>query len=286
MVLACDRSFTLATGNGKRSRLQRLKNSVPQGSVLAPLLFYISDLPATVSIKYAYANDLAIIHADEDWQAVEGVQSKDIATIGEYLQTWKWKLSTTKTVLAVFNLSNQKLNISWKSTTTTKPCHLVPSPHTSEECWTVESHTADTSNHFSKSWHHVSHSWGSWMRCWSNNVAKSHLSPGPFSSSVAYCTPVSWCSAHTRLKDPAINNALHTVGWIPASYTSGQSSYPVDKFPTYTSGQYPVERSPMDPWHLLHSVITCPSSGNARHLKLRHLFYTRCSTTHQFIWQK
>jgi len=65
MVLACDRSFTLATGNGKRSRLQRLKNSVPQGSVLAPL-FYISDLPDTVSIKYAYANDLAIIHADED----------------------------------------------------------------------------------------------------------------------------------------------------------------------------------------------------------------------------
>ena len=56
-------SFTLTTRNDKRSRLRRLKHGVPQGSVLAPLLFntYISDLPTTVSRKYAYADDLAII---------------------------------------------------------------------------------------------------------------------------------------------------------------------------------------------------------------------------------
>ena len=65
-------SFTLTTGNGERSRLRRLKNGVPQGSVLEPILFniYISDLPATVSRKYAYADYFAIMHADGDWQAV------------------------------------------------------------------------------------------------------------------------------------------------------------------------------------------------------------------------
>jgi len=57
----CYHSFTLTTGNGIRSRLQCLKYGIPQGSVLVPLLFniYISDLPTTISIKYAYADDLA-----------------------------------------------------------------------------------------------------------------------------------------------------------------------------------------------------------------------------------
>ena len=36
------------------------------------------------------------------------VWSKDMATLGEDLQTWKLKLSTTKTVLAVFHLNNKE----------------------------------------------------------------------------------------------------------------------------------------------------------------------------------
>ena len=77
--LVGDRSFTTTTGNDKRSRLQHLKNGIPQGSALAHLLLnlYISDLPTTVSRKYAYVNELAIMHADGDWQRVEGVLSKD-----------------------------------------------------------------------------------------------------------------------------------------------------------------------------------------------------------------
>jgi len=63
-----NRSSTLITANGKRSRLPRLNNSIPQRSVLAPLLFniYTSDLPTTASRKYAEAVDLAIMHVDGD----------------------------------------------------------------------------------------------------------------------------------------------------------------------------------------------------------------------------
>jgi len=36
---------------------------------------------------------------------VEGTLSKDMTMLGEHLQTWKLKLSTTKTVSAVFHLN-------------------------------------------------------------------------------------------------------------------------------------------------------------------------------------
>jgi len=39
---------------------------------------------------------------------VEGMLSKDIATLGKYLQTWKLKLSTAKMVSTVFHLNNEE----------------------------------------------------------------------------------------------------------------------------------------------------------------------------------
>ena len=48
------------------------------------------------------------MHADGDWLTVEGALSKDMATLSEYLQTWKLKLSTTRTVSAVFHLKSKE----------------------------------------------------------------------------------------------------------------------------------------------------------------------------------
>jgi len=93
-----------------KSPTQKLNKGVPEAFVLAPLLFdiYISDLPTTVSKNYASPDDLAIMHADREWKAVEGVLTKEMATVGEYLQTRKQKLSTTKMVSTAFHLNNKE----------------------------------------------------------------------------------------------------------------------------------------------------------------------------------
>ena len=110
MELVRNRSFTLTTGESKRNRLRRLKNGVPQGSVLAPLLFniYVYDLSSTVSRMYAYADDLALLYSSDDWRDLEGFLSQDTTTISTYLQTWRLQLSHTKTVTMAFHLNNRE----------------------------------------------------------------------------------------------------------------------------------------------------------------------------------
>ena len=98
MELVHNWSFTLTNGDSKPSRLRRLRNGVPQGSVLAPSLFniYTYDVPSITSKKFAYADDVAILHTSGDWKEMERTLSQDMTTLSEYLQIWRLKLSHTK----------------------------------------------------------------------------------------------------------------------------------------------------------------------------------------------
>ena len=224
MEMVGNRSFTLSTGNGQRSRLRNLKNGVPQGSVPQGSVLlcniYISDLPTTISRKYAYADDLAIMHADRDWQAVEGALSNDMATLGEYLQTWKLKLSTTKTVSAVFHLNNKEAKRELKVNFNNETLPFCSEPKylgvTLDRSLTHRRHLKSIRKKLTsrvallrrlRFWH------------WINKVANSHPIPRP--STAEYCAPVSCRSDHTRHQ-----RRLANCDWMPASYTSRQPSNP------------------------------------------------------------
>ena len=90
-----------------------------------------------------------------------------------------------------------------------------------------------------------------------------------------YCAPV-WCrSAHTRLIDPAINDALRIV-------TRCLRATPADNLPIlvgiqtaalYRNGTtLSLARHTMEPGHLLQSELTCLPSADARRLESRHPF--------------
>ena len=66
------------------------------------------DFPSMISRKFAYADDLALLHSSGNWKDLEGTLSQGMSTLSVYLQTWRLKLSHTKTVMAAFHLNNRE----------------------------------------------------------------------------------------------------------------------------------------------------------------------------------
>ena len=63
-----------------------------------------------------------------------------------------------------------------------------------------------------------------WLGCWSNSVENTHVSSGPLNSRELLSCRVPQCS-HPTLSS-CHQRRLANCDWMPASYTSGQSSYP------------------------------------------------------------
>ena len=108
--LISNHSVVMKTSDSQQSRLKRINNGVPQGSVLSPLLFnvYIADLPQTNWKKYGYADDIALLKVHRDWNTIEETLSQDMYILSTWLKQWRLKLSEAKTVSATFHLNNRE----------------------------------------------------------------------------------------------------------------------------------------------------------------------------------
>ena len=213
--LITNHSVVVKTSDGQQSRLKRINNGVPQGSVLSPLLFnvYIADLLETNSKKYGYADDLALLKVHQDWNTIEETLTQDMSIVSSWLKQWRLKLSEAKTVSSTFHLNNREakrelnVNISGRRLT----CHRTPTylgvkldrtltyrEHVTALRGKVMARTALIRRL-------AGTSWGASTPTLRTSTLALVYAPAE------YCAPV-WCiSSHTHLVDVGLNASLRTI---------------------------------------------------------------------------
>ena len=152
---------------------------------------------------------------------VEGALSKDVATLGEYLQTWKLKLSTTKTASAGFHLNKKEakreLNVNFNNALLLRA--QIPQSNVGQVARAPLTPWA-TSQEANVTCRTPEAACCLLLGRWNNNVVNSHPSPGPFDCGVLRSCLVLQCSypPHWTRHQQCLANC----DWMPASYTSSR----------------------------------------------------------------
>ena len=224
-----------------------------------------------ISRKFAYADDLALLHSFKNWKDLEGTLSQDMSTLSAYLQTWRLKLSHTKTVTTAFHWNNREAKRELKVYNNDRLLPFCPTPTylgvKLDRSLTFRHHLVvlrkKLSSRVTLLRRLVVSGWGAGAK--TLRIATLSL----VYSAAEYCAPV-WCrSAHTHFINSVLNDALRIVnGCLRPT--------PTDHLPVL-SGIQPAElcrmeatlslayRGSLDPDHILHGLLSGSSdTGQVR----------------------
>ena len=226
-----------------------------------------------VSRKFAYADDLALLHSSGNWKDLEGTLSQHMSTLSAYLQAWRLKLIHTKTVTAAFHLNNREAKRELKVYNNGRLLPFCLNPTyigvKLDRSLTFRHHLVALRKKLSSRVTLLRRLVGSGWGAGAKTLRIATLSL--VYSTAEYCAPVWCCSAHTLLIDNVLNDALRMV-------TGCLRPTPTDHLPVL-SGIQPAElrrmgatlslahRGSLDPDHILHGLLS--GSSDTRQVKLR-----------------
>ena len=166
-----------------------------------------------ISRKFAYADNLGLLHSSGNWKDLEGTLSQDMSTLSVYLQIWRLKLSHTKTITAAFHLNNQEAKCELKVYNNGRLLPFCPSPTylrvKLDRLLTFHHHLVALHKKLSSCITLPRRLVGSVWGAGAKTLCIATLSL--VYSTAEYCVPV-WCrSAHTCFIDSVLNDTLRIV---------------------------------------------------------------------------